>query len=681
MDNKRSFMASILVFFALGCFAQGNDILSSAMQAYQQDSWEKAFSIIAEGIPESSADVSLKRQAADTLTNIGIQEYDYRNYRNAYEGFRKALKYDPTNARATQYFLKMRKEMDTANLKNEGGARAKPAAAAAPATTSEPAGSQAAPPAQASGTAATQPAGTPAAAGTPPAASGTDRVALDEVKKALEEADARMKSMESSVSSTSQENAQLRAQVEQQLKLLEAYMAAQATQATQAAQAPKPAASAPAAAPQQSATEKALIAQVMELLARMSERESRPPQPVTQPEQEKTLAGQDLFNLTVLIIVGVVVAVFVAFIVVLIVAMMRSRRRNPANNPPRYEGDQPQFATAQPSAYLGSSTLGGDTPLLEFIGSNSTAVGRPVDFDVRKDLLKAERLKRMYDEVRNGTLNWNTVREYIGELEVSLKAEILKSVEQKLNEGDLLSSEAILPILFPLLTDYDDFIREKSEKLAQRALAGPKGGGVSGEAGDRSQADNDPLSLRALMEIPNALQALFKNQEKSLVTAKLSRGMGNILGLSTDDCNLLYKSALAHDCGYLMLDRDRLQATIAKPEITEDDFAFIQSHVVKGSTYFGDIELPEEFKAGLLYHHERNDGTGYPDGLKKDAIPQFAKIIGVAETFAALVSKRAYRDKRDIQHALAIISDGTRSKFDAAIVEALVKVASSMGQN
>ena len=71
----------------------------------------------------------------------------------------------------------------------------------------------------------------------------------------------------------------------------------------------------------------------------------------------------------------------------------------------------------------------------------------------------------------------------------------------------------------------------------------------------------------------------------------------------------------------------------------------------------------------------------HPNGLKKEEIPLFAKLIGVAETFAALVSKRSYRDKRDVTHALAIISDGARSKFDAAHVDALVKVASTIGIN
>ena len=98
-----------------------------------------------------------------------------------------------------------------------------------------------------------------------------------------------------------------------------------------------------------------------------------------------------------------------------------------------------------------------------------------------------------------------------------------------------------------------------------------------------------------------------------------------------------------------------------------------------GIGYFGEIELPVEFKNAIVHHHERNDGSGYPDGLRKESIPLFAKLIGIAETFSALVSKRPYRNKRDVAYALAIISDGARSKFDAAHVEALVKVASSIG--
>jgi len=655
MKSKRFFLSLVFILISLGAFAQVNaGFLAQAMQTYQQESYEKAFSMIATGIPETTADVSLRKQAADTLTAIGSQEYDSKNFRNAYESFRKALKYDPTNTRSTQYFLKMRKEMDTANLKNEGSPRSASFAQGATGGAVETTGM--APP------------------------GGTVEIPITEVKSALEQADTRLKEMESSVATKDQENAELRAQAEQQMKLLQTFMASQSA---------KPQASVDNF--RQSAAEKQLIAQTVELLAKMSERESKPAQIVIQSdpeiknlvqtlaEQNKARSGQNAMNIAILAIAAVLILGMIALFIVVFVAMGRSRRSRAAQQS-RYDSDVQQIAPSQTAGYIGSIKQSGDTPMLDFIGSSSTAVGRPVDFDVRKDLLKAERLKRMYDEVRNGTLNWNTVRDYIGELDVALKAEILKVVEQKISEGDLLSSEAVLPILFPLVTDYDDFIREKSEKMASKVYASLNAGNRLGVTDGSESEEEDPLGIRALMEIPKALQTLFKTQEQSLVTAKISRGIGNCLGLSTDDCNLLYKAALAHDCGYLMLDHDTLVRTISKPEISEEDFAFIQSHVIKGLSYFGDIELPEQFKAGILYHHERNDGSGYPDGLKKDAIPLFGKIIGVAETYAALVSKRVYRDKRDSQNALAIITDGARTKFDASIVEALVKVASSIGR-
>lgn len=666
MKKKQLILGVTILLLGVFCFAQASSpILTSAMQAYQSDSYEKAFSIISEGIPEKSTDGALKKQAADTLGSIGNQEYDIKNFKNAYEAFRKALKYDPTNTRSTQYFLKMRKEMDTTNLKNEAGPRVQSSAVAS------------APLAGTVGSGGTQV--SPTISASSPAVSD---VALTELKSALEQSDARLKSMESSVASADQQNAQLRAQAEQQMKLLQTFMTTQAAKS----------ATTTAAAPKQSADEKALIAQTVELLAMMAERESQPTQIVVQSDpalqtlvetltsQNTARSKQDTVNLTVLIILAVLGVAIIVFIIILVLSFLRARKKAGAGQSSRYEGDLQQLNQSQPVTYIGSTSSSSNTPLLEFIGSNSTAVGRPVDFDLHKDLLKADRLKRMYDEVRNGTLNWNTVREYIGELEISLKAEILKVVEQKINQGDLLSSEAILPILFPLVTDYDDFIREKSEKLASRAVAGEKSSTTLGVTDTSGETIGDPLDIRTLMQIPKELQLLFKTQEQSLVTAKISRGIGNSLGLSTDDCNLLYKSALAHDCGYLMLDRDVLVRTISKPEITEEDFAFIQSHVIKGLSFFGDIDLPEQFKAGILYHHERNDGSGYPDGLKKEAIPLFGKIIGVAETYAALVSKRAYRDKRDSQNALAIITDGARTKFDASIVEALVKVASSIGR-
>jgi energy-coupling factor transport system substrate-specific component len=186
--------------------------------------------------------------------------------------------------------------------------------------------------------------------------------------------------------------------------------------------------------------------------------------------------------------------------------------------------------------------------------------------------------------------------------------------------------------------------------------------------------------LERLLEIPKKLQVVYKDHDLTLGTAKICRSMSAVLGLTAEDRNLLYLTALAHDCGYLIIDHDRLARIIAKKEIDEEEFAFLKTHVAAGIEYFQGIELPEQFRGGIMYHHERNDGSGYPEGLKKEEIPVFAKIIGIAETFATLTTNRPYRNKWGVEQALSIISDGARSKFDAEHVAALVKVAASMGE-
>jgi len=679
----------VLLSLAPSAFAQDYDAtIDSARVAYREVSFEKAYTTIVEGIPETVADAKVKQRTGGFLSEIGVEEYGIRNFKNAYDSFRKALKYDPTNAQATSYFLRMRREMNVASLANEAPPRTRNepkavAGATLPAAVAE----KATPPAVGIAVpATTEPAATIVS---PTVQPPVPDVRITELKSALDDASSRLQAMESSVSTTSDENKVLKGQVEQQLKLLQTFIDRQA--AVPAAQS-KPAVSVP---PAQTAQEKALVAQTIELLAKLSEKEAAPPQIVMQsdPALKELVTRLEMSqaeqrqgrSLDMIVVIALIVsgAAFVGLLVFLFVVASRSRKRSTSQYDQGMDASSMQARAPGGSPYTAIGQYRGETPLLEFIDSTPPQGAGGTDLAIRRDLLKADRLNRMYEEVRTGSLGWNTVRQYIGELEVSLRAEILKTVERKLDEGDLISSDAILPVIFPFLTDYDDFVREKSERLARRALTeGRKPtGGANGEEGtEAANADDlDPLSLKNLMDIPRKLKTIFKDNEQSLMTAKVSRGMGAILGLSPEERNLLYKTALAHDCGYLMLDRDRLVRTISKQEIDEEDFLFIQSHVTLCTDYFGEVELPEEFRCGLLSHHERNDGSGYPRGLKKEEIPLFAKLIGVAETFSALVSKRAYRDKRDVTHALAIISDGARSKFDSAHVDALVKVASTIG--
>jgi HD-GYP domain-containing protein (c-di-GMP phosphodiesterase class II) len=171
----------------------------------------------------------------------------------------------------------------------------------------------------------------------------------------------------------------------------------------------------------------------------------------------------------------------------------------------------------------------------------------------------------------------------------------------------------------------------------------------------------------------------LNKKDRSLVTAKLALGIARLKDLSKDDCDLIYKGALAHDAGYLMLDPSELKRIISTPEINEDEWKYIQSHVTHGLDYFGEAEIPELIRDAILHHHERNDGTGYPNGLHKCDIPLVAQIVGISETFASLLSNRSYRDKVEFGHAMAIIKDGARRKFDPDLVTILEQVVKASG--
>lgn len=190
----------------------------------------------------------------------------------------------------------------------------------------------------------------------------------------------------------------------------------------------------------------------------------------------------------------------------------------------------------------------------------------------------------------------------------------------------------------------------------------------------REGSPEDPLGIPALFDIPLRLKEVLKGRDQSVVTAKLCRSIGPALGLSGADTRMLCRTALAHDAGYLHIDNLEFQRILAKPDLTQAEFGVLRSHVSMGLMHFCDQDLPTPIRDGLLHHHERIDGSGYPQGLKGRDIPLFAQILGVAETFVALLSTRPYRAKVDVPQALAIIRDARR-KFDRPLVEALTLVS------
>lgn len=150
--------------------------------------------------------------------------------------------------------------------------------------------------------------------------------------------------------------------------------------------------------------------------------------------------------------------------------------------------------------------------------------------------------------------------------------------------------------------------------------------------------------------------------------AALSVQIGEELHLSPERLRTLGQSAILHDIGKIGVP----DAVLNKPgPLSAEERALIQEHPVRGYEIIKGIRSLRRELGGVRSHHERLDGTGYPDGLRGEAIPLEARIIAVADVYDALTSQRAYRAALPTAQALAIIATEAGDKLDPRCVAAL----------
>ncbi|MCJ7778309.1 MAG: HD-GYP domain-containing protein [Sedimentisphaerales bacterium] len=126
----------------------------------------------------------------------------------------------------------------------------------------------------------------------------------------------------------------------------------------------------------------------------------------------------------------------------------------------------------------------------------------------------------------------------------------------------------------------------------------------------------------------------------------------------------IYLAGLMHDIGKIGID----EAVLRKEgPLTEHDLELIRSHPSIGASILNVIKQMRDIVPGVLSHHERIDGKGYPQGLSGEQIPLTAKIVGLADSFDAMTSKRTYRDAKTIEQALAEIEKGLDKQFDRTV--------------
>ena len=141
------------------------------------------------------------------------------------------------------------------------------------------------------------------------------------------------------------------------------------------------------------------------------------------------------------------------------------------------------------------------------------------------------------------------------------------------------------------------------------------------------------------------------------------------MGYAGERLEQLQYAALLHDIGKIGIPRE----IINKPSrLTDEEYEVIKTHPTIGGGILEQITEIPDIAVGARWHHERFDGKGYPDRRKGEEIPELARIIGVADAYDAMTSKRSYRDVLPQEVVLTEVEKGSGSQFDPKIAEVMM---------
>lgn len=155
--------------------------------------------------------------------------------------------------------------------------------------------------------------------------------------------------------------------------------------------------------------------------------------------------------------------------------------------------------------------------------------------------------------------------------------------------------------------------------------------------------------------------------------ARYSLCIAEQLGWPGEQCTELERAALLHDIGKLGIPDDIL----TKPgQLTNEEFELIKKHPVIGADILADMEPKETMNKAVLvarHHHERLNGSGYPDALKGDEIPIYVRVVAVADSFDAMTTNRPYSKGRTFREGMEELIRCKHTLFDAEAVDALAQ--------
>jgi putative nucleotidyltransferase with HDIG domain len=188
----------------------------------------------------------------------------------------------------------------------------------------------------------------------------------------------------------------------------------------------------------------------------------------------------------------------------------------------------------------------------------------------------------------------------------------------------------------------------------------------------RERFEKENLFLQTISALANTIDASSPwTRGHSLRVSEIAVEIGKAMGLKEEELEDLRIAGILHDIGKIGIPKEILDK---RGKLTDEEYEIMKKHSLLGYEVLKPVKLLKGVLPAVLYHHERCDGSGYPEGLKCHEIPLLAKIIAVADVIEAMTAERPYKSSYSLEDVLSYLEENKGKLFDSQVVDAALKV-------